>query len=464
VAGSVATVAEDDLERPFTLPRDFVFGAATSAYQIEGAWNEDGKGPSIWDTFAHQPGRMRAGDTGDVAIDHYHRMPADVRLLAELGLDAYSFSISWPRVLPEGSGRLNRAGVGFYDRLVDELLDAGLQPCPTLFHWDLPQALQDAGGWPRRETAERFADYAAAVTRVLGDRVSTWATLNEPWCAAYLGHYAGFHAPGVRDARAAIASAHHLLLAHGLAVAAMRAQSPAVQVGIVLNPAPVRAFQGVGDEVVRLVDGLRNRWFLDAVLAGRYPDDVLEAAGDFATEVVQPDDLAVIGAPTDWMGVNYYHDLQLVAAGEDEPSPYPFVPPVLETGHRGDTTDLGWPITPEGLTETLTQIHSDYPDHPPLVLTENGAAYDDPVVDGRVADDRRISYLAAHLHALEDAIAKGVDVRGYMVWSAFDNLEWHNGYAMRFGLVHVDLATQARTPRASAWWLRDVIEAHRAVA
>jgi beta-glucosidase len=442
------------------LPTGFVFGAATSAYQIEGAWDEGGKTPSIWDTFAHQVGRIHNGDTGDVAIDHYHLMPADVRLLAELGLDAYSFSISWPRVLPGGRGPVSSAGLGFYDRLVDELLDAGLQPYPTLYHWDLPQDLQDAGGWPRRETADHFADYAETVVHALGDRVPAWITLNEPWCAAYLGHYAGVHAPGVRDARAAVTSAHHLLLAHGRAVQAIRAHGPQTNVGIVLNPAPVRSWRGVGEDEVRRVDGLRNRWFLDAVLNGAYPVDVLDDVEDLLTDVIAPDDLAVISAPTGWLGVNYYHDLQLVAAGEDEPSAYPRVRPVLENGHRGATTDLGWPITPEGLTDLLVQIHADYPAHPPLYVTENGAAYDDRIVDGRIADDRRIEYLTGHLYALEDAVAKGVDVRGYFVWSAFDNLEWHSGYAMRFGLVHVDLATMARTPRASAWWYRDVIEAH----
>jgi beta-glucosidase len=253
------TVADEDLDRPLALPAGFVFGAATSAYQIEGAWNEDGKSPSIWDTFAHQLGRIRNGDTGDVAIDHYHRMPADVRMLAELGLDAYSFSTAWTRVLPASAGPVSRAGLGFYDRLVDELLGAGIEPFPTLFHWDLPQELQDAGGWSDRDTAERFADHATAVARVLGDRVRMWATLNEPWCAAYLGHYAGLHAPGVRDARAAVASAHHLLLAHGLAVDAIRAQAAQAEVGIVLNPAPVRAWSGVSEDDVRRVDGLRNR-------------------------------------------------------------------------------------------------------------------------------------------------------------------------------------------------------------
>ena len=441
-----------------TVPGDFVWGAATSAFQIEGASRVDGKGPSIWDTFCAEPGRVRHGHTGDVAIDHYHRYHEDVALLADLAFGAYRFSISWPRVLPSGQGRVSTAGLGFYDRLVDELLEAGLEPYPTLYHWDLPQALQDQGGWPERDCARWFADYAATVVDALGDRVRRWATLNEPWCAAYLGHASGVHAPGWQDAAASVASAHHLLLAHGLATSAMRAQRPGIEVGIVLNPAPVVAREGVTADTVRRVDGLRNRWFLDALLLGAYPDDVLTDVGTAADELVAPGDLQVIGAPLDWLGVNYYND-SVLGPGEHPgvPSPYPYAPPTHVVADTDLVTDLGWPVTPHGLVDLLVHLRDTYPSLPPLAITENGAAFDDPLVEGHIQDDRRIRYLAAHLDAMEQAMAKGVDLFGYFVWSAFDNFEWHDGYGPRFGIVHVDYDTMVRTPRASALWLRDLM-------
>jgi beta-glucosidase len=445
-----------------SVPRAFVWGAATSAFQIEGASRSDGKGPSIWDTFCAEPGRVRDGHTGDVAIDHYHRSRDDVALLANLSLDAYRFSISWPRVLPAGRGQVNTAGLGFYDRLVDELLDAGLAPYPTLYHWDLPQALQDAGGWPARDCASWFADYAAVVVGALGDRVPRWATLNEPWCAAYLGYASGIHAPGRRDAAASVACAHHLLLAHGRAAQAMRGQRPAIEVGIVLNPAPVSGRDGVSADTVRRVDGLLNRWFLDALLGGAYPEDVLADVGAAADGLIADDDLQVISAPLDWLGVNYYNDITL-GPGERPgvPSPYPYAPPAHVVADTDLVTDLGWPVTPHGLTDLLVHLRDTYPNLPPLAITENGAAFDDPIVDGHIQDDRRIRYLAAHLDSLEQAIAKGVDVFGYFVWSAFDNFEWHDGYTARFGVIHVDYDTMVRTPRASALWLRDLVRRTR---
>jgi beta-glucosidase len=444
------------------VPADFVWGAATAAFQIEGASRADGKGPSIWDTFCAEPGRIRNGDTGDVAIDHYHRYADDVRDLAALGYDAYRFSISWPRIFPEGRGAVNPAGLGFYDRLVDALLGVGIEPYPTLFHWDLPQALQDAGGWPARDSARWFADYAVVVVDALADRVSRWATFNEPWCAAYLGHASGVHAPGWRDPAAAVASAHHQLLGHGYAVRALRAARPGLQLGIVLNPAPVIARQGVSADTVRRVDGLRNRWFLDAVLLGSYPADILDDLAEVVDGLVADDDLATICAPLDWLGVNYYHDL-LLGPGDDgrAPTPYPFTPPTHVVQDTPMVTDLGWPVTPYGLVDLLVHLSDTYADLPPLAVTENGAAFDDPVVVGAVHDDRRIEYLAAHLDSVARAIAKGVDVFGYFVWSAFDNFEWHDGYAARFGVVHVDYTTLERIPCDSAFWLRDMIRRSR---
>ena len=445
-------------EPTLRVPDGFVWGAATSAFQIEGASREDGKGPSIWDTFCRLPGRVAGGATGDVAIDHYHRHRDDIALLADLGFDAYRFSLSWPRVLPGGRGTVNRAGLGFYDQLVDEVLEAGLQPYPTLYHWDLPQALQDEGGWPTRACASWFADYAGLVAERLGDRVTRWATLNEPWCAAYLGHFTGIHAPGEQDPWATMAAVHHLLLGHGLATAAMRAARPDLQVGLVLNPAPVVGREAVSEEVVRRVDGLRNRWFFDAVLNGAYPADVLEDLAGPIRDVVVDGDLATIAAPLDWMGVNYYHDLVL-APGTDPsaPWPYPYTGPARLVADTEVVTDLGWPVTPDGLADLLLWMRDTYPSLPPVAVTENGAVFNDHPLDGRVADDRRIDYLAAHLAAVESAIDKGVDVFGYFVWSAFDNLEWHDGYGPRFGVIHVDYDTMERLPKDSALWLRDVM-------
>ncbi len=439
-------------------PAGFVWGAATAAYQIEGASRADGKGPSIWDTFCRLPGRVAGGATGDIAIDHLHHHQADLALIADMGFDAYRFSISWPRVLPEGKGAANSRGLGLYDQLVDEMLDVGLTPYPTLYHWDLPQALQDAGGWAEREVTERFADFAGLVAARLGDRVTHWATLNEPWCSAYLGYYVGVHAPGRQDAREAVSAAHHLLVAHGLGTEAIRAARPDSRVGVVLNVAPVIGRDGVSTDTVRRVDGLRNRWFLDAVLTGAYPTDVLEDLEPVLDGVILGGDLEVIAAPLDWLGVNYYHDLVLGAGGDPtRPWPYPFTGPAQMVADTSLITDLDWPVTPHGLVDLLTWMRDTYPTLPPVAITENGAAFDDPVIDGHIADDRRITYLDAHLGALETAIDKGVDVWGYFVWSAFDNFEWSEGYRPRFGVIHVDYDTMVRTAKDSALWLRDVM-------
>jgi beta-glucosidase len=442
-------------------PPGFLWGAATSAYQVEGAVDADGRGRSIWDTFAATPGHVVAGDTGAVAADHYHRYRDDVRLMAELGMRMYRFSVAWPRIQPTGTGPINERGLDFYRRLVDALLEVGITPNLSLYHWDLPQALQDAGGWPARETALRFADYAAIVYRALHDRVPWWSTINEPWCVALLGYAAGVHAPGVRDQRQAIRAIHHVLLGHGLAIGAMRAIDPGTEMGIVLNLAPVRAAVPDPGPVVelglQLVDGYRNRVWLDPLFEARYPEDVAELATDFGGFPVEDGDLATISAPIDWLGINYYNDIFIGRhAGVDRV--HPGVADVAEVAPGTQRTDMGWPITPSGLRDLLVSVGRDHPSAPPMFITENGAAYDDPPrPDGSIDDTRRIAYLEQHLLAVSDAIADGADVRGYLLWSLLDNFEWAEGYAKRFGIVHVDFGTLRRTPRRSARWYREVI-------
>ncbi|HLV59376.1 MAG TPA: GH1 family beta-glucosidase [Natronosporangium sp.] len=447
-------------------PAGFRWGAATAAYQIEGAVDEDGRGPSIWDTFCRVPGAVAGGDTGDVACDHYHRFREDVKLMADLGLSAYRFSVAWPRVQPDGR-RVNQAGLDFYRRLVDELRDHGIEPWATLYHWDLPQALEDAGGWPVRDTAGRFADYATAVHRALGDRVDRWITVNEPWCAAFLGYGSGVHAPGRRDPVAAVRAAHHLLLGHGLATRALRAAAPDAEVGTTLNLYAVSpAGPGEADaDAARRIDGLMNRFFLDPLLRGRYPTDVVaDLAGVTGFDHVRDGDLAVIATPTTFLAVNYY-SRHVVAAPPDgarpdrpgTPSPWPGSEGVRFVGRGLPTTAMGWEIDPGGLTETLLRLHREYPPLP-LYVTENGAAFEDVVGPGGVVEDPdRIRFLAAHLRAGHEAIAAGVPLRGYFVWSLLDNFEWAHGYRARFGLVRVDYPTQRRIPKASARWYAQVI-------
>ena len=442
-------------------PDHFLWGAATASYQIEGAVKDGGRGPSVWDDFSHTPGKVDHGHTGDVACDHYHRVAADVALMAELGLQSYRFSISWSRVLPEGRGKPNADGLAWYSKLVDLLLEHDIVPCPTLFHWDLPSALEANGGFRNRDTASWFADYATLMARELGDRASMWSTFNEPWCYAYLGHASGTHAPGFHDDRAAVTVAHHQLLAHGLGVEAMRAERNGLQLGIVINPSPVKSegSPAASSDAIRRIDGIHNRWWFDGLLAGAYPADILDDFGPLA-EAIQPGDNARIAQPLDWLGINYYFDLLVrgVAGPDDDPTNnYPTVADVTESPVRPTHTDMGWPITPDGFTEQLVRLKDEYPNLPPVYITENGCAYDDPVIDGHCADPRRIQYLDAHLRALRDAIDEGVDVRGYFQWSLFDNFEWALGYDKRFGLFHVDFDTLERTPRDSAHWYRDVI-------
>ncbi|MEV6816770.1 GH1 family beta-glucosidase [Micromonospora sp. NPDC051296] len=446
-------------------PDNFLWGAATAAYQIEGAARDDGRGESIWDTFSRTPGKVHAGHTGDVACDHYHRYADDVALMAELGLQAYRFSVSWPRIQPDGTGPVNPRGLDFYDRLTDALLGRGIDPIITLYHWDLPQTLQDRGGWTARDTAEHFATYASAVYARLGDRIGTWTTLNEPWCSAYLGYGNGVHAPGVQDPGAAFTAVHHLLLAHGLAAQALRAGG-AGRVGITLNPADVRpadANSAADAAAVRLVDGLHNRIFLDPLLVGGYPDDVREHIARIVEPTfVQDGDEKIIAAPIDLLGVNFYAPTYVAGRpdGAGGGGAYPgtegaveFLPPV------GPLTDMGWMIEPAGLTRLLERIATDYP-AVPLLITENGAAFPDKTaadVTSPLPDADRIAYLDGHLRAAHEAIARGVDLRGYLVWSLLDNFEWAEGYRKRFGIVHVDYLTQRRTPKSSARWYQEVI-------
>ncbi|MCC5580800.1 beta-glucosidase [Microtetraspora sp. AC03309] len=428
-----------------TFPEGFLWGAATASYQIEGAVHEDGRGASIWDTFSHTPGEVRDGHTGDVACDHYHRYLEDVEIMADLGLGAYRFSVAWPRVQPLGSGEINAAGLDFYDRLVDALAEKGVTPVATLYHWDLPQALQDVGGWTSRDTAYRFAEYAAAVHERLGDRVATWTTLNEPWVSAFVGHGSGRHAPGVCDPGAAFTAAHHLMLAHGLAVETLRTAG-AGSISLTLNLSPV-----LGEaEPARLIDGLANRLFLDPVLRGEYPADVLDHLRRYTD--VDLGDLKTIAQPIDVLGVNYYTVNRVVAdPGSTGHPEYPGSEGIRWTAPEGPTTEMGWEIIPSGLEALLVRLSRDYPGVP-LMVTENGAAFADDL-----ADSDRIGFLDGHFRAAHAAIGTGVDLRGYFVWSLMDNFEWAHGYHKRFGLVRVDYDTLERTPRDSARWYREVI-------
>ena len=432
-----------------SFPPDFVFGAATSAYQIEGALGEDGRGESIWDRFCAVPGAVLNGDTGAVACDSYHRYREDVRLARELGLDAYHFSIAWPRVVPEGRGRVNEAGLDFYDRLVDELLAAGIAPYPTLYHWDLPQPLEDEGGWPVRGTAEAFAEYVEAVAARLGDRVGHWLTQNEPWVVAWLGYGTGVHAPGRRSEADAVAAAHHVLLSHGLALEVLRRESPASRVGLSVDLIPMHPLTDSEADAAaaRAQDVARNRWILDPLLRGAYPKECLARFGSFLPQTAA-DDLSVISAPLDFLGVNYYRR-NVVQADAGIVSP-----------EGREYTTMGWEVGPEFLHELLVQLRDEY-DVPPLVVTENGAAFADTVADGRVDDPRRAAYLEGHVEAVARALADGVPVTGYFVWSLLDNFEWAQGYSQRFGLVYVDYATLERTPKMSYAWYRDFIAAQR---
>lgn len=452
------------VNRVAEFPNNFLWGTATAAYQIEGAVDEDGRSSSIWDTFSHAPGNVLHGDTGDVACDHYHRLEEDLDLLGGLGVKGYRFSVAWPRIQPEGIGAANQKGLDFYRRLVEGLQQRDIEPMLTLYHWDLPQALEDSGGWTTRETSERFAEYASIVYESLSDTVSYWITLNEPWVSAWLGYGMGLHAPGHADTGKALAATHHLLLGHGLALERMRLGGEDNQIGITLNLSPVRPSRDrmADREAARRVDGNANRLYLDPVFRGAYPEDMVKHySEDSDFSFVRDGDLEVISAPVDFLGVNYYMRHTVVA--EDEGSELPtamrfsdldaetVLPPGVET------TAMGWGIEPDGLTELLVRLKDEYTQLP-IYITESGAAfhdYADP--EGAVNDEERVAFLESHFRAAHEAMKQSVNLKGYFVWSLLDNFEWAEGYSKRFGLIYMDYPTRRRTPKKSYGWYRAVI-------
>ena len=452
-------------------PEGFTFGSATASYQVEGAVHEDGRSPSIWDTFSRTPGKVWNGDTGDVACDHYHRWESDLDLMEDLGLDAYRFSIAWPRIIPGGVGAVNQKGLDFYSRLTDGLLQRGIKPVATLYHWDLPQVLEDAGGWPVRATAEAYAEYAAVLGAALGDRIHTWTTLNEPWCSAYLGYGQGGHAPGRTEPAAALAAVHHLNLAHGLGLQALRATSTgSPEYSVTLNFHVLRGVGEGADEAMRRIDALANRAFTGPMLQGAYPEDLFhDTAAVTDWSFIQDGDLKEIHQPIDVLGVNYYSttsvglwDGRSERANADGHKPstgtaWPGSENVVEFHEQaGPYTEMGWNIAPEGLHELLLSLSEQFPDIP-LMVTENGASFADVVAeDGSVPDAERVDYLQRHLTASHRALSDGVDLRGYFVWSLLDNFEWGYGYAKRFGIVRVDFDTLERTLKDSAKWYRQL--------
>jgi beta-glucosidase len=465
------------MTRTRSFPEGFLWGSATASYQIEGAVSEGGRGPSIWDTYSHTPGRVLNGDTGDVADDHYHRWSEDVGHIKGLGLHAYRFSISWPRVQPGGSGEFNAEGIAFYSNLVDALIQAGVQPVATLYHWDLPQELEDAGGWTNRETAVKFAAYAQRMARELGNRVSIWTTLNEPWCSAYLGYASGVHAPGRTDGAAALAAVHHLNLAHGLAGRAIRDVLGAdTQLSVTLNlhvTHPDDPSSPADLDAVRRIDELGNEAFLQPMLEGRYPESLLaDTAGITDWAFVLDGDLELINVPLSVLGVNYYSSSrvrkytghgekqQADGHGNAEASPWVGADEVEFLPQPGPYTAMGWNIDPDSFTELLVKVGGRYPDMP-LMVTENGAAFDDEVsADGRVHDAQRVDYLYRHLDAVGAATDAGIDIRGYFVWSLLDNFEWSFGYDRRFGIIRVDFDTQERIWKDSAHWYSALVAAN----
>ena len=432
-------------------PKDFVWGVATSAFQIEGAAAEDGKGPSIWDAFCATPGAITDGSNGDVACEHYERWCEDLDLIAGLGVDAYRFSVSWPRVRPGGAGAWNERGLDFYDRLVDGLVERGIKPYLTLNHWDLPNELQARGGWADRDTVHRFVEYAEGVAARLGDRVVAITTHNEPWVMAVLGHETGIFAPGIKNRATAAQVSHHLLLSHGLALQTLRASGCRSHLGIVLNLSPTHpATACEADRAkARLEDGLLLRWYMDPLFKASYPQDVLDHLGADAPRI-EAGDLQAIATPMDFLGVNYYSRSVVSAAG-----------PWDVHGGGFEITDMGWEVYPEGLTELLLRLHRDYP-VPPLYVTENGGAFKDRIEGGRIHDAQRTDYIARHIAAVAEAMRQGVCMQGYMVWSLLDNFEWASGFEKRFGIVHVDYETQRRTLKDSALWYRDFIQQQKA--
>ena len=439
-------------------PEGFGFGVASSAYQIEGATTEGGRGESIWDRYCRTPGRVANGETGDIACDHYHRYVEDLDLMAGLGIRLYRFSIAWPRLFPSGKGTPNADGIDFYRRLCEALRERDIVPLATLYHWDLPQAIQDEGGWANRDTAHRFAEYAAVTYDALGGLVDRWLTQNEPWVTAFEGYGFGSKAPCEQDSPKALGVAHHLLLSHGLAVQAFRESGTEGEIGIALNLTPAYPLSDSDEDraAARLMDGFHNRWFLDPVLRGGYPVDMVdELTRRFGPlDAIRPGDLETIAEPIDFLGVNYYFSAR-VFADADEP-----ILGVSSAPAGEHATAMGWEVTPDSLHEVLLRVRREYADLP-LIVTENGAAFEDvPPTNGFVDDPQRLAFLRSHLEALQRAIADGVDVRGYCAWSLLDNFEWQHGYSKRFGIVYVDYETLRRIPKSSAHWYRELIAAH----
>jgi beta-glucosidase len=439
-------------------PNDFVWGAATASYQIEGAALEDGRGECIWTRFSHTPGKVHKGDTGDIACDHYHRYRDDIQLMRWLGLKAYRFSVAWSRVIPAGTGAINEKGIDFYDRLIDGLLEAGIEPFLTLYHWDLPQALQDRGGWANPEIVYWFADYAQVVAQCFGDRVKNWITLNEPWCISLLGYYIGEHAPGLQDLPTALTAAHHLNLSHAAAVHRIRQNAAGAKVGITLNYSHAEPATDRPEDVkaVQLYDGFFNRWYLDPVLKGSYPADLVEHYGK-ALAGIHLDEVAGAAVPLDFLGLNYY-SRALLAADDSQLIPVKYV-----HNPASEYTEMGWEVYPDGIRQMLLRIQRDYAPSA-FYITENGSAFIDPEPQNNlVPDPRRLAYLKAHLISLEQAIAEGVPLKGYFAWSLMDNFEWAFGYSKRFGMIYVDYSTQQRTPKSSAHYYKRVIQANGVV-
>ena len=438
-------------QKNYSFPENFTWGAATASYQIEGGWDEDGKGENIWDRFSHSPGNVRDGDTGDIACDHYHRWQEDIELMKEIGLKAYRFSISWPRILPKGRGEINQAGIDFYSNLVDGLLEASIEPWVTLYHWDLPQALEDEGGWTVRSTTEAFLEYTEIITRALGDRVKNWITFNEPWVSAFVGYEEGRHAPGITDLNAAVTASHHLLLSHGKAVPIIRKNSPNANVGITLNLTPQEpASPSIADRKLAVwMDGYINRYFLDPLTGRGYPQDMVNSYGT-PMDFILPADMDTIAVPIDFVGVNYY--TRNIARDKKTEKNLP-----IEVERIGAITEMDWEVYPPGLYKTLGRLHFDYA-FPVIYITENGAAFPDIVsADGHVDDQNRLSYIQQHLKMCHRAIEIGVPLKGYFAWSLMDNFEWAHGNSKRFGLIRVDYETLERTIKSSGKWYAQVI-------
>jgi len=453
-----------------SFPDDFNWGSATASYQIEGAASIGGRSASIWDTFSKTPGKVVNGDTGDVACDHYHRFEEDIQIMKDLGVKSYRFSLAWPRIIPNGTGDVNQEGIDFYNRLINGLLDAGIQPTATLYHWDLPQALQDKGGWANRDIVEQFATYAKVSAEAFGDRVSNWITINEPWCVTWLGNFVGVHAPGIKDVDTAVAVAHHTAMAHSAATRALRTVRPEIRSGITLNMTNYRVDDSSNLELMKLrdyMDSNLNRWWMDAQVHGTYPANLVEFYGEKLAKVVLPGDMESLKIDSEFLGINYYSDSFIGTPTEEQVTKNEgsFVFPMNSDGTSpAPHTDMGWPITPEGLTDLLVRVHNDWPEVKDIAITENGVAYDDAPDENNVVNDfRRVAYINDHVSAVGAAIQAGVPVKSYYYWSLLDNFEWAEGYAKRFGLVYVNFETMQRTPKLSATVYSNIIKTNGAV-